>query len=57
VQAVAADEDHARLLGVEAGAPLLSARQLCVDVTGRRVERGHITYRGDRYRFRAVLQA
>jgi GntR family transcriptional regulator len=57
VQAVAADADQAHLLGVEPGAPLLSARELCVDDTGRRVERGHITYRGDRYRFRAVLQA
>jgi GntR family transcriptional regulator len=57
VQAVGADEDHAQLLGVHAGAPLLSARQVCLDVAGRRIERGHITYRGDRYRFRAVLQA
>jgi GntR family transcriptional regulator len=57
VQAIAADADHARLLGVDVGAPLLSARQICLDVAGRRIERGHITYRGDRYRFRAVLQA
>lgn len=57
VQAIAADEEQARLLGLQVGAPLLSARQICVDDQGRRVERGHITYRGDRYRFRAVLQA
>lgn len=57
VQAIAADSEHADLLGVEVGAPLLSARQICTDIHGRRVERGHITYRGDRYRFRAVLQA
>lgn len=57
VQAVAADVEHARLLGVDLGAPLLSARQICMDDHGRRIERGHITYRGDRYRFRAVLQA
>lgn len=57
VEAVAADAEHARLLGVDPGAPLLSARQICLDDQGRRIERGHITYRGDRYRFRAVLQA
>jgi GntR family transcriptional regulator len=57
VQAIAADDEHARLLGLQVGAPLLSAWQICVDDQGRRVERGHITYRGDRYRFRAVLQA
>lgn len=57
VEAIAADDEHARLLGLAAGAPLLSARQICVDDQGRRVESGHITYRGDRYRFRAVLQA
>ena len=57
VEAIAADDEHARLLGLAVGAPLLSARQICVDDQGRRVESGHITYRGDRYRFRAVLQA
>lgn len=57
VQAIAADVEHAELLGVDPGTPLLSARQICLDDQGRRIERGHITYRGDRYRFRAVLQA
>jgi GntR family transcriptional regulator len=57
VQAIAADRESAGLLGVEPGAPLLSARQVCLDNQGRRIERGHITYRGDRYRFRAVLKA
>jgi GntR family transcriptional regulator len=56
-EAIAADEEHAQRLGLPVGAPLLSARQICVDDQGRRIERGHITYRGDRYRFRAVLQA
>jgi GntR family transcriptional regulator len=55
VQAIAADAEVAQLLGVDPGAPLLSARQVCLDDQGRRIERGHITYRGDRYRFRAVL--
>lgn len=57
VQAIAADAEHCELLGLPVGAPLLAARQLCVDDRGRKIERGHITYRGDRYRFRAVLQA
>ncbi len=57
VQAIAADPEHAELLDLPVGAPMLAARQVCVDDGGRRIERGHITYRGDRYRFRAVLQA
>ena len=57
VQAVAANAEHAELLDIALGAPLLSARQICLDDQGRRIERGHITYRGDRYRFRAVLKA
>jgi GntR family transcriptional regulator len=55
VEAVAADSEHSGLLGVEVGAPLLSARELCTDARDCRIERGHITYRGDRYRFRAIL--
>jgi len=57
VQAVSADAELADLLGVATGAPLLAAGQTCTDTHGRRVERGHITYRGDRYRFHAVLHA
>jgi GntR family transcriptional regulator len=57
VEAIGADDEQARLLGLKVGAPLLSARQICLDEQGRRIERGHIIYRGDRYRFRAVLQA
>jgi len=55
VQAVAADSEQSELLGVQVGSPLLSARELCTDAQGRTVERGHITYHGDRYRFRAIL--
>ena len=57
VQAVSADAEHAELLGVELGAPLLAASQICTDQQGRRIEWGQITYRGDRYRFHAVLHA
>lgn len=57
VEAVAAGSDEAKLLGVDVGTPLLSARQIATDAHGRRIERGRIIYRGDRYRFRAVLNA
>ncbi len=57
VQAVAADGEQAGLLGVAVGAPLLAATQVCTDQHGRAVELGQITYRGDRYRFHAVLHA
>ncbi len=55
VQAISADPDQARLLEVEPGYPLLAAVELMDDVEGRRIEKGQIIYRGDRYRFRAVL--
>jgi len=57
VQAEAATSEIAGLLGVTAGFPVLAARQVAQDSAGRPIERGHITYRGDRYRFRAVLRA
>lgn len=55
VQAINADPEQARLLDVEPGAALLSARELLDDTQGRRIEKGHIIYPGDRYRFRAEL--
>lgn len=57
VQAEAAAADEARWLEVDPGFPLLSARELMLDDLGRRIELGHIRYRGDRYRFRALLRA
>ena len=55
VQAINADSEQARLLEVEPGTALLAATELLDDSQGRRIEKGHIIYSGDRYRFRAEL--
>lgn len=55
VQAIGASRRQAKLLGVEAGEPLLLATTASRDAGGRLVELGEMTYRGDRYRFRATL--
>jgi GntR family transcriptional regulator len=57
VYAVVADKRQARLLEVEEGFPLLRVRQAIFDAHGRAIEQGVITYRSDRYRYRAKLQA
>jgi GntR family transcriptional regulator len=46
-----ASEYEARLLGVEAGAPLMLEERLAFDARGRPVEYGKDLYRGDRFRF------
>jgi len=53
--AVAADEEQSSLLEVQVGFPLLTARQIFYDAQDRRMEQGTISYRSDRYSFRAVL--
>lgn len=55
VQAVAADDRQAGLLDVPVGAPLLHTRTLSHTSSGTAVELGVMSYRGDRYRFRATL--
>jgi GntR family transcriptional regulator len=55
VEAIAADERRARLLALETGEPLLLCRQQTEDQTGRQMELCEMSYRGDRYRFRATL--
>ncbi len=55
VEAIAADERQARLLGLEPGQPLLRCQQQTEDQTGRLMELSEMIYRGDRYRFRATL--
>jgi DNA-binding GntR family transcriptional regulator len=55
VLAEQADPRCSRLLGLEAGEPLLVARQTTYDAHDRPIELGHMRYRGDRYRFRATL--
>jgi GntR family transcriptional regulator len=55
VQAQAASQRHADLLGVEPGFPLLVAYQTTYDQHERPLLSGHTTYRGDAYRFKASL--
>jgi GntR family transcriptional regulator len=55
VEAIAADERRASLLGLEPGQPLLRCRQQTDDESGRPIELSEMTYRGDRYRFLATL--
>jgi DNA-binding GntR family transcriptional regulator len=55
VEAIAADVRRAELLGLEPGQPLLRCSQQTEDDTGRQIELCEMTYRGDRYRFRATL--
>ena len=55
VDAVVASRRQARLLDVEEGFPLLRVRQAIFDARGRAIEQGVITYRSDRYRYRARL--
>lgn len=57
VEATAANVEEAALLGVEDGTPLLDTTQTTYDQTAQRIELGSVTYRGDRYRFRAILLA
>jgi GntR family transcriptional regulator len=57
VEALPAEPDQARLLGLQVGQPLLVTRQVTFTADGRVIELGGIIYRGDRYRFRATLLA
>lgn len=53
----AATDDEAELLGVDAGAPVLTAMRVAFDVSGRAIEVGHHCYRSDRYSFETTLVA
>ena len=55
IDAIAADDRQASLLGLPAGGPLLRCSQATEDDAGRTIERCDMVYRGDRYRFRATL--
>jgi GntR family transcriptional regulator len=57
VEAVPANAEQARLLEVAIGTPLLSLSQITFAQDGRPIDMGNVTYRGDRYRFRANLLA
>jgi GntR family transcriptional regulator len=56
VEATAAGPDDATLLGVEPGDPLLVTSQTTFDQHDRPIELATMSYRGDRYRFRASLR-
>ena len=55
ISAVTAEETAAETLGVAVGAPLIVCTTMSYDARGRLVEIGEITYRADRYQFRATL--
>ncbi|MDJ0346894.1 GntR family transcriptional regulator [Streptomyces sp. H10-C2] len=54
-EAVAADTVQASLLGISAGAPVLSSERVTRDQHGRLFEYTHAIYRGDRYRLVSQL--
>jgi GntR family transcriptional regulator len=56
-EAIAADERAALLLDMQPGEPLLLAVQTTYSQHGKPIELCRTLYRGDRYRFRAVLRA
>jgi len=56
VSASAADDQRAALLDVPEGAPLVVCTTMSHDSRGGLVEIGEITYRADRYQFRATLR-
>jgi GntR family transcriptional regulator len=51
IETVLADPHDARLLGVDAGIPLLLLSRHAIDSTGQPVEFAQSWYRGDRYKF------
>jgi GntR family transcriptional regulator len=55
VQAVGADSDQTRLLGVGEGVPLLCLQAVTFDQSARPIELSRSLFRGDRYRFRTTL--
>lgn len=57
LSAVNAEADEADLLEVPEGFALLTSAHLTFDTTDRPVEYGSITYRGDRYRYRAQVRS
>jgi GntR family transcriptional regulator len=56
IETVLADPHDARLLGVDAGLPLLLLSRHALDVNGEPVEWAQSWYRGDRYKFVTKLR-
>ncbi|MEZ5101586.1 MAG: GntR family transcriptional regulator [Thermoleophilia bacterium] len=50
IEVVGATSNEARVLGVQRGAPLVSVGRIATDREGRRFERSHDLFRGDRVR-------
>jgi DNA-binding GntR family transcriptional regulator len=55
VEAASASPREAELLGLAAGAPVLTAITIGTDAAGQAVEQTRTVYRADRYRFHATL--
>ena len=55
IEAITADKHQAELLDHTVGGPLLVAHETSYDTDDRPVDLARLTYRGDRYRFRASL--
>ena len=55
IEARAAEQEEADLLGLAQGAPVLFATTVALDTAGRVVDLGRTVYRADRYRFQATL--
>jgi len=55
LEAVAANDYEAQLLGIRAGAPLMLERRVVFDQEGIPVERARDLFRGDRFRFTTEL--
>jgi GntR family transcriptional regulator len=55
LEARAADEQEAELLGLAPGAPVLFATTVAIGEDGRVLDLGRTVYRADRYRFQATL--
>lgn len=52
IEAVLADEDLMRALGVEEGAPVLHIERLTHDASGRAIDFEHLYFRGDAFQYR-----
>lgn len=57
IEARGADAEQASRLGLSVGDPILEIMQLIFDEHGRVMQSSRNVYRGDRYRFRAMLES
>jgi GntR family transcriptional regulator len=57
IESRAVQPGYAAHLGLEENGPVLEIQQVTFDAAGRIVQWSRSVYRGDRYKFRAVLEA